>query len=200
MNLILCLLLSTSGWAVKFPQRVPNSNESRIAARAEAAIRRLFGSGIEVAKERKPYFLTGDFNGDSFNDLLVVVLVSKANSKFDLLPNVRIVNPWSAASETKLEGATLAFAIIHGTRAGWEDGSSSAYLVSDREFFSSPIWQDPQQEHLLGINKRGRDRRTPVVPAEAKGDAISVVTEAGIDLQLYWDGKTYKLFTPSEEP
>jgi len=34
----------------------------------------------------------------------------------------------------------------------------------------------------------------------AMGDTINLATEAGIDVTLYWNGKTYRLDTPQEEP
>jgi hypothetical protein len=33
-----------------------------------------------------------------------------------------------------------------------------------------------------------------------RADSINLATEAGIDLRLYWTGKTYKIDEPNEEP
>lgn len=157
-----------------------------------------FGAGVQVESERKPFFLTGDFNGDTFQDLLVIVRVKQ---KGELPAGVSIINPWTTARPDFVSGPSLALAIVHGGTNGWDTESPRGlYLLTDPEFFATPIWEDLTQEDLLSVKKKLRGRRRGPVPLAAKGDAIAVATEAGIDVLLYWDGRTYKLFTPAEEP
>ena len=37
-------------------------------------------------------------------------------------------------------------------------------------------------------------------PKDVKGDMISLGTEAGIDVYLYWDGGSFKLYESDEVP
>ena len=170
-------------------------------AKVQAAVRRLFGPSVEPAAEYKSYSLTGDFNGDALEDLLVLVRLKGAKSS--LPKEVTVLNPWGYETKSSAGTSALALAIIHAARGGWDtQAPGGIFLLSDREFFSTPVWESPTDEALIGVRKKGSPRanRRGSSPRAARGDTITLTTEAGIDVLLYWDGKTYRLDTPQEEP
>ena len=69
---VTCLLASTGLHAAPPPTQGVTKAE---AANVATAIRRVFGTGVEVVTNHRPYFLIGDFNGDRFRDWLVVVRI-----------------------------------------------------------------------------------------------------------------------------
>ena len=168
--------------------------KGNVEARVKAMLARQFGTSVQPLSDRKPYYLTGDFNGDGRQDVLVLV-----QSRGSAAAGVTSLNPWHPrASRLPAVGST-GLAILHGSRGGWDAAAPAArFLVTDREFFSTPIWQAPGGSALLSVKKK--PRRGTVTPKGARGDVIHVATEAGIDLSLYWDGKTYRIFAPQEEP
>lgn len=175
------------------------------AAKAEAAVRRLFGAGVEVAKDRNPYFLTGDFNGDSRQDL--VALVRLKGAKSSLPKEVVALNPWGYEGGNSQASSNLALVVVHGAAAGWDTQTPAGrYFLADRDYFSTPTWEGPTPEgvKLLALKRKirlgGGGSRRGLEPRMAKGDAVILPTEAGIDIYLYWDGKTYKVYEPPEEP
>ena len=173
--------------------------ESNLSTRIQTVVQRLFGAGVEPATERNPYYLTGDFNGDTREDLLILV---RLNSMSNLPHEVRVLNPWGYESENSTKPSTLALAIIHGSSDGWDTlAPMGRFLLVDREYFSTPIWEGSQDSPLsLKRRRLSGSKGRVVLPKMAKGDAVSLGTEAGIDIVLYWDGKTYRIYQPREEP
>lgn len=192
-------------WPAPFPVEQkslysPQVN-SNVSTKAQAAVQRLFGHDIEPAADRKPYYLTGDFNGDTREDLLVLVRLQGATTS--LPKEVRVLNPWGYESKNSPGPSPLALAIVHGASEGWDAQTPlGRFLLADREFFSTPIWEATSQGAPLSLKKKPatRSRRREALPKMAKGDAVGLGTEAGIDIVLYWDGKTYRLYEPQEEP
>jgi hypothetical protein len=170
-----------------------------LQAKTQTVIQLLFGPGIEPAADRSPYYLTGDFNGDTREDLLVVVRLNSVNS---LPKEVRVLNPWGYEAKDSPKVSRLALAIVHGSAEGWDTPSPlGRFLLMDSEYFSTPTWEE-SREAPLSLKKRrsARSRGRAMLPRMAKGDAVSLGTEAGIDIILYWDGKTYRIYQPEEEP
>ncbi|HEX8652213.1 MAG TPA: hypothetical protein VF708_15335 [Pyrinomonadaceae bacterium] len=204
----LSLSICVGGSALAVRARVPHPQNGHkavgsqnTAAKAEAAILRLFGAGIEVAKDRKPYFLTGDFNGDSRHDLIALIHLKQAKSS--LPKGVVVLNPWGYERKNSQGTSDLALVIIHGAAAGWDTQTPAGrYLLTDRDYFSTPIWEEPGGSNLLSLRKKRppRGSRAEAAPGMARGDAVAIPTEAGIDIYLYWNGKTYKVYEPAEEP
>ncbi len=178
---------------------VAQTNTGNKAAEAQSTITRLLGKSVEVATEHKSHILVGDFNGDTFSDLLVLTKLKTARS--GLPKNVKVLNPWGYESKDSSGTSGLALVIIHGTSAGWDSSNSpGTYLLTDRDFFSTPIWE-AKQDGLLSVVKKSAKRGKRLSSGKmAMGDTINLATEAGIDVTLYWDGKTYRLDTPQEEP
>lgn len=161
-------------------------------ARVNGAIARQFGASVQPLWDRKPYYLTGDFNGDSLQDDLVLVRTSTS-----IASGVTLLNPWHPRAARAPGGGGTALAILHGSRRG-RDTPTARFLVTDREFFASPIWQAPAGSALISVKKK--PLRGASTPKGARGDLIHLATEAGIDVTLYWDGETYRVFAPQEEP
>lgn len=192
-----CLLFLSAAQAVT-PLRAPAVKDGN--AQIEAAVRRAFGPGVEMMWEFRPYSLTGDFNGDRFSDLAVMVRVRAPSGR--LAKGVTILNPWDIRRTAAGGSSGLALAIIHGGRKGWSGAPLRRYLLTDRDFFATPIWQSSAPKDLIGLVRKPRatQQGRRLLPRPAKGDAIRVATEAGINTLLYWDGKTYRLYAPPEEP
>jgi hypothetical protein len=151
-----------------------------------------FGDVVEPITYSKPFYLTGDFNGDRVQDLVIVVRVK--GSRISLPKDVRVLNPFDAdagiafpsdpAKENK-----FAIALIHS----WKNsqpagkflliGDSPILILENSRPTSGPEAGDMK---LLVRNARRRN-----FPRAAKGDVILLVTEVGGDSQLYWNGKTY---------
>jgi hypothetical protein len=163
-----------------------------------------FGAAVEAVTEFKPFYLTGDFNGDSAEDLLIVVRIK--GRRGDLPREVRIVDPFHYATKTTFPAdpanqVTLALAIIHGSRTGWKAAPVAGRFLL---FGESPVLalesvrmraQPEAREQLIEIiRKRGkRPRGSLPPPPDAKGDMILLGTEAA-DSFLYWNGKTYRWY------
>jgi hypothetical protein len=190
-HILLLVVINSLSAYFAIAQR-PTSDTS---VRAEVVIAQLFGDSVVLATDRKPFHLIGDFNGDGANDLLSIVKLNVAPTA--LPKNVAVLNPWGYESSASSGKSNLALLIIHGSRNGWDPNPSAWFVLTDQEFFSTPIWQSPGQAGLIAVKKhsRGSPSRT-----RAKGDTITLATEAGIDITLYWDGRTYRLESPDEEP
>lgn len=163
-----------------------------------------FGAAVEAVTAFKPFYLTGDFNGDGAEDILIVVRIK--GRRGDLPKEVRILDPFRYATKTTFpadpaNNITFALAIIHGSRAGWKAAPVAGKFLL---FGESPVLalesvraqaQPEAREQLLEIirkrSKRPRGSLPP--PAAAKGDLILLGTEAA-DSMLYWNGKTYRWY------
>lgn len=205
LSLLICIGGSTLAVRarVAVPQKGHAVSVQDTAAKAEAAVLRLFGANVEIAKDKKPYFLTGDFNGDSRQDLIVLIHLKGAKSS--LPKEVVVLNPWGYEGKGAQASSDLALAVVHGTSAGWDTQTPAGrYLLADRDYFATPTWEGPTPDgvSLLSLRKKrpARGSKAEAAPRMARGDAVAIPTEAGIDIYLYWDGKTYKVFEPAEEP
>src|SRR4030095_347113 len=149
----------------------------------------------------KPHYLTGDFECDGMQDIVIVVRIKEQRSA--LPKDVRLLNPFysspkvtfpqNPAAETK-----LALAIIHGcktpqTAAKFLLIGEAPVLVFDNARRSDP---DSSKDLLELMSKRGKRRRGQTFPPRAKGDVILLGTQVGSDSPLYWDGKTYRWEEP----
>jgi hypothetical protein len=180
------------------PQEGANFN-----SKAQAAVQRLFGPDLEPQSNRDAFFVTGDFNGDRWEDLAVLVRIKATTSS--LPKEVKVLKPLGieSKSSTELSSPQLALAIVHGSREGWDTETPVArFLVMDKEFFSTPIWESGQGTPISIMKKRSlMPKPRSSLPRIAKGDAIGLSTEAGIDIYLYWNGQTYKVYQdPNETP
>jgi hypothetical protein len=170
-----------------------------------AALNASFGTAVEPVTAFKPYYLTGDFNGDGAEDILIVVRVKGHRS--DLPKDARLLTPFDyAGTKTTFPAdptnkVTFALAIIHGSRPGWKAAPFAGKFLL---FGESPVLalessraeaQPDAREQLIEIiRKRAkRPRGSLPPPKDAKGDVIWLGTEAA-DSFLYWNGKTYRWY------
>jgi len=210
MENFLCLvlfpiLLSACSKETDAPSPTPSAPPTaQAAAPAQAAdpvalIKATLGPDAGVATGRAVTELRGDFNGDQMDDQLLVV---KADGKISELPsNVRVVRPWplndgETAGDTLSHGASVNLAVVHGTANG---AQQQVFALHDDNSVS--ILDAPAAETISAVKlKDVSSLNEPKLAAAAKGDLLVVPTEAGIDTYVYWDGATYKVFAPEEEP
>ncbi|MGH9932816.1 MAG: hypothetical protein ACREA9_26740, partial [Pyrinomonadaceae bacterium] len=161
-----------------------------------------FGSAVEVVTAFKPFYLTGDFNGDGAQDILIVVHIT--GPRAELAVDVKVYNPFERPKATfpadPSANPTLALAIIHGSKPGWQTPTALEKFLL---FGQTPILilnygrvmngepQDRKDLMELLTKRSTRFRGDGWPPASAKGDSIVLGTEA-TDSILYWNGKTYR--------
>jgi len=187
---ICCILASVNAHAIA--NAIPESNSP---SAIDAAVQTVFGSTVEPVKGFKPYFLTGDFNGDGAQDALVMVRVKGARA--ELPKDVRLMNPFSdlPGIDPSKENQ-LALAIIHD----WKSAQPKAkiLLIGDSpvlalQYERGVSGRAEDASDLLSLMKRHGPRpKDQKFPPIAKGDVILLSTEVGGDGMLYWDGKRYR--------
>ncbi len=199
-------LLNGAGNARNVSEQTTSStkvNQSSQSTAATEVLKTSFGAAVEAVSGFKPFYLTGDFNGDGAQDIAIVVRIKGRRS--ELPPDVRLLNPFDSGARANFPAEpaakpTLAFAIIHGTNnAGWKTSQPAGKFLLLGE---SPILileydrsagSAADAKNLMEIlSKRGKRRRgTNWPPTAAKGDSILLETEATESI-LYWNGKTYR--------
>jgi hypothetical protein len=166
------------------------------------ALQKSFGSAVEPVTAFKPYYLTGDFNGDGAQDILMVVRIK--GPRAELASDVALYNPFERPKAVfpvnPSANPTLAFAIIHGSKPGWQTPPAlekflllgqTPILILNYGRVTSTAPQD-RNELMELIGKRSvKFRADGWPPAAAKGDSIVLGTEA-TDSILYWNGKNYR--------
>jgi hypothetical protein len=148
----------------------------------------VLGVGLQPVTNKNPNKWQGDFDGDGKPDALQVVAISP---NFQRSEQIQMLNFWDKAAPRLPQ--PLALSIQHSN-------DRKEFIVYANTYFQSPIWTAAQLP--LEVIQRG----TPIhrlwqkQVKTLKGDAIVIGTEAGIDTLLYWDGKTYRLYVPPEQP
>ena len=182
--------------------RQTKANQSNQSAAVTEALKASFGSSLEAVTAFNPFYLTGDFNGDGAQDIVIVARIKGHRS--DLPPDVKVYNPFERPKAVfpadPLANPTVALAIIHGSRAGWQTPPALEKFLL---FGESPVLilnlgrvtsGDPNAvKNLMELLRKGprRLRNLGWPPAAARGDSIVLGTEA-TDSILYWNGKTYR--------
>jgi hypothetical protein len=177
------------------------ANQANQTAGVTEALKASFGSALEAVTAFNPFYLTGDFNGDGAQDIVIVARIK--GRRGDLPPDVKVLNPFyrvagPAYPTDPAAKPTLAFAIIHGTKAGWKNapmaekfllvGESPILIMENDRATGRP----EDAKNLMEIkSKLGKRRGATWPPAAARGDSIILETEA-INSILYWNGKTYR--------
>lgn len=198
---LLCSLLTFAANAQCVSSQARKAKEPSRSALTEA-LQKSLGSTVEAVTTFKPFYLTGDFNGDGAQDVLIAVRIRGHRS--ELPKDVRLLNPFARGAKPTfpvdpVAVPTLALAIIHGSRAGWQSSPMEKFLLvgespvlaleNDRATSKYP---EGQVKLMEIIKRNGRRRRGAFrAPATAKGDSVLLGTEAA-DSILYWDGKTYR--------
>jgi len=181
------------------------SGHAQVADRTQAGTTRLvsvdeaikgsFGSVVQPATRFKPYYVTGDFNGDGVQDLAVVVLIKERRSA--LPKDLRIMNPFDGPKINFPANPTsdhkLALAIIHG----WKTTQGTKFLlvgespilILEYDRMASASGED--RNDLIELMARAKRRKDVTFPRTARGDVILLFTEVGGESTLYWNGRTY---------
>ncbi len=187
-------------YAQKGPQaKAGQTDQSAVVVEV---LKKSFGTALEAAKSFKPFYLTGDFNGDGAQDIIIVTHIK--GQRTELEGDVKIYNPFERPKAIypadPSANPTLGLAIIHGSRPGWQTppglekfllfGESPLLILNYARVTSSEA-QD--KKDLMELLKKGsrRYRSDGWPPAAAKGDSIVLGTEA-TDSILYWNGKNYR--------
>jgi hypothetical protein len=199
--ILFCVVVASS--PVLTAQTKAQTKDAQVPAVTEA-LQTSFGSALDVARGFQPFYLTGDFNGDGAQDIIIVAWTKGRQN--DLAQGIRVINPfdygegrvvWPSNPAAK---PALALAIIHGDQTGWKTSrptgkflligeSPILILENDRALSTRPEDRVDLMELMSRRGKRRRGAQWP--PRAAKGDSISLPTEA-TDSILYWNGKTYR--------
>lgn len=186
-----------------FPIAQAHSQTSNVVAsssqdqlqQVRSVIRTGFGPKVEVesALSSDPFYLLGDFNGDGFQDIAVLVNIEQARP--DLKKhNVKFVDasPWSSTNGRQIDPESqdshncLGVAIIHGTVSGWK-GADITDKFMFYDCFSAFRLVRKGQRIRRGSGSQGATPRP-------KGDSIFLDLESGATALVYWNGKTYRGF------
>lgn len=143
---------------------------------------------------------TGDFNRDKITDQMEIVSVAPA---FKKSIDIVIANPWDRrAGEIASKGETVGFLITHGKN----NGNCKRFFLVAQSYFSGPTWSAflkgeddsaPIELVKTGSSKFKQWKRD--LPS-LQGDAFELVSEAGIDILLYWSKGRYEVMWTNEEP
>ena len=202
---LFCLIFAGAASGPGFAARAfGQSNTSQSAAVSEA-VRTSFGSAVEPVTGFKPYYVTGDFNGDAAQDLAIVVRIKEKRAA--LPKHVRLVNPFDTEAKVGFPSNPggenkLALAIIHSWKMPQPAAKflligESPILIMQYDRATSGHAEDAKGLIEL-MSKRGKRRRGVKFPPTAKGDVILMGTEVGGDSKLYWNGRKY-VWEDSEE-
>lgn len=135
----------------------------------------IFGASVNIRQTVG----TGDFDGDGKADTLYLVSTAPGAPAGD----VTAIGSLFGSPAHGPQKTALAIAMGNGRK----------FLVEDGDFFTTPIWSAAKPP--LGIARRGTFKGF-----RQRGDVVVLGTEAGIDTALYWDGKSFALFQPNQEP
>jgi hypothetical protein len=159
----------------------------------------LFGSRVTANARYKAPLFTGDFDGDGTPDAAYLVTILPESAQDKLAGDVTVIGTQFGREPLGSRGETVALAIVQ--KSGRQKFLLTGYEgegVSD--FFGSPIWE--RLPPPIDIARRG-SKAFRTFQAEEPGikhDILVVGTEAGIDTALFWNGQSYVLFSPAEEP
>ena len=139
-----------------------------------------------------------DLNGDNSEDTVFVVnSLSLGKGKLD---KFTVVCPWPYYGEgvspnSLLSGSKISLVISLSS----QNSAVHDFILHDS---NSPSVLDTEAARELSVSK------VSALDAEVKGELLKrtkgelivVPTEAGIDTYIYWDGKTFVVYEPSEAP
>ena len=155
------------------------------------AITNGFGSKMRVVTDTQPFYLLGDFNGDGYSDL--AVLVNPEEAKAELKQHgVRYVDVDPSSSnngkESDPESATfqycLGIALMHGGEREWSTPPPEGKYLFYECFI--PFRLVPKAT-IIHRYRGGRKR-----PPRLRGDGIYLYLERDAGSIVYWTGTTYR--------
>jgi hypothetical protein len=128
--------------------------------------------------------IRADFNGDGTPDWAMLVRLTA--NPLTLPASIARINPLRKSGVWSGRQKGLAIAI------SLEGATPRLFLLSDGEYFSTPMWQSP--ENMLTKIPRAQAGRA------AKGDALGVATESGADMTVLWTGVAWRAEASQEAP
>lgn len=150
----------------------------------------LFGPAVAAHPLARAPLAELDLDGDGRPDRIWVVRLARGGADA-LAKETQRANPFGKRALGR-SGETLALAIQHASGARW--------LVHDSAFFSTPIWQSGPLPIEAAKKGSAQHRAAAAAGAKPRGDLLLLGTEAGIDVALFWNGRTYLVNAPKEEP
>ncbi len=170
-----------------------------VAAQSPAGCAALPAGIKALALKGKPFAWQGDFNHDGLADRAELVSLAPGFTKPDAM---RLADPWEKQPvRLAARGTALALLITQAAPTG----PCSRFVLTGR-FLESPLWQayvagDPDQDavHLIKAGTPAHKEWRRQVRA-LRGDALTLSSEAGIDVLLYWKKDHHEIFWPDEEP
>jgi hypothetical protein len=165
--------------------------DSLTAEKVAATLHKQFGEHVQF-HETAPTILKGDFNGDGFADVAVVVKVDEAKTELkDHGVTFLDTDPFSSTNGTTLDmdkfepHNCLGLVFIHGSQSGWEQ--PVARFLSYDCFSGAKLFAKERRVSRRIASKKGMPRLI--------GDAITLEMENGSSQLIYWTGKGYKGFS-----
>ena len=178
-------------------EETPARQEETSAAPIAKGFHEVFGDSVLKASDRETHQFQGDFDGDGAMDqMFVVEATGKAG---DIPEGVTVWDSWSNQSIDPLislsdrQGVSLA--ILHGFKS---TQGSNAFLLYDQRPIS--VLDAGAARDMSLLSRSSFSKEIPELDSMAKGDALIIPTESGIDTYLYWDGATYRFYEPEDIP
>lgn len=153
------------------------------------AVRRVFRDSAVIDTSTKPSFFTGDFNGDSSQDLAVVLKPApgKLSEMNEQYPSWLLRDPISANNQLSVEEHDVLLAIIHGYgENNWRDSQATQTFLL-KNVVGSNLTVETGAEFL----KSHSGRKLP----RPQGDLIGQKLH-GSDGYLYYSRSSYSWYDP----
>jgi hypothetical protein len=161
-------------------------------AQVRDAVKRIFKNNVEIDSTHKPFFVDGDFNGDSSQDLAVVITpvseqLAELNQEF---PTWILKDPFSPHTpqipRLRVTAHDRLLAVIHGFgEKGWRDSQATQTFLLKNAAGSEMVTRSAKDL------PRTQNKRIPYL----RGDVIGTVV-AGNAGYLYFADATYSWYDP----
>ena len=154
------------------------------------AVKRVFKDAAEIDRSYEPHFLAGDFNGDTSEDIAVVIKPVKLDEMNQELPPWLLRDPLSNKPPTLRLGIqkdeTL-LAVIHGYGANdWRDPEATQTFV-----LKNVVGKDLRVENPKDFVKAHSGKKLP----RPQGDLIAETLQ-GNNGYLYYAASNYSWYDP----
>lgn len=176
------------------PESTPAKPVSATApklAEVEDAVKRVFKDAVVIHPDYKSSFLVGDFNGDTSQDLAVVLKpvpekIAQMNEQPTwLLRDPRM--PYNPRTPLQVEKDDVLLAVIHGYGANdWRDPQATQTYLLKNAVGAKMHVQDGKE-----FVKNGSGRRLPRPQGDLIGETIK-----GTEGYLYYNAATYSWYDP----
>jgi hypothetical protein len=172
--------------------KIPNVAPAKLAD-VQEAVRRVFKDAAVIDSTFNPNFLTGDFNGDSSQDLAVILkpAPNKLAEMNEEYPSWLLRDPLLIGNQQRptlsVEGRDVLLAIIHGYGENdWRDSQATqTYLLKN------VVGSNLSVRSAKEFQSAHTGRRLP----RPQGDLIQE-TLRGADGYLYYASATYSWYDP----